>query len=209
MRKDTLRVLALGGILGPVLFTLVTVISAELRPDYNHMHEFISALGASETANEQLMNFAGFIPAGLLIVLFGFSMLMHLPKPLISKIGSLLIMAFGLGMMTAGVYSCDPGCLPDGTAESIIHERVSTITFPSAILGILLLGISFRKQIGFRKLMMYSLTSGFLAVAILATMISTFETRNFTGLWQRLLLLTIFIWTTVIGLYLFKSYKES
>ena len=162
MKRNTLSVLALGGLLGPALFTLVTVISAELRPDYNHIHEFISALGASETANQQLMNFAGFIPSGILIALFGISLFIGLPKPLLSKIGSLLIIVFGLGMVTAGIYSCDPGCLADGTAESIIHGKVSAITFPSAILGILLLGFSFGKQIGFRKYRLYSFNiSGF------------------------------------------------
>jgi len=210
MRTKKLSVLALGGIVGPVLFASVTIISAALRPDYNHLHEFMSALGASETPNEHLMNFAAFIPAGVLMALFGFSlfMQMRLSKSFLSIIGSLLIMVFGLGMLTAGIYSCDVGCFDSITTEGIIHGRVSAITFPSAILGILLLGISFRKQITFRKFMWYSIISAVLAGIFMFKMIGTFETRSFTGLWQRLLLFTIFTWTSVIGLYLFKSGKD-
>ena len=210
MRKNKLRVLALGGILGPILFASAVIISAALRPDYNHLHEFMSALGASESTTEYLMNFVGFIPAGLLMALFGFSLFtqMRLSKSYLSIIGSLLIIGFGLGMITAGIYSCDGDCFDSITTEGIIHGNVSAITFPSAILGILLLGISFRKQIAFRKFMWYTLISAVLAGLFMVNMIGTFETGILTGLWQRLLLFTIFAWTAVIGLYLFKSGKE-
>lgn len=207
MRNYRLNILALGGVIGPILFVLAVIISAALRPDYNHLHEFMSALGASESPTEHLMNFVGFIPPGLLIALFGFSLFtqMRLSKSHLSIIGSLLIIAFGLGMITAGIYSCDGDCFDGITTEGIIHGKVSAITFPSAILGILFLGISFRKQKAFRKFMWFTLISAVLAGTFMVKMIGTFETRTFTGLWQRLLLFTVFTWTAVIGIDIYKS----
>lgn len=210
MKRNKLRVLALGGIIGPILFTIVVIIGASLRPNYNHLHEFMSALGASETPNEHLMNFLGFLPTGLLMALFGFSLFMYLgvSKSFLSMVGSILIVLFGFGMITAGIYSCDAGCFESVTKEGIIHGQVSAMTFPSVILGILLLGISFRKQVAFRKFMWYTLISAVLAGVFMVNMIGTFETRTFTGLWQRLLLFTVFTWSAVIGLYIYNSGKE-
>ena len=112
-------------------------------------------------------------------------------------------------MIIAGIYSFDAGCFESVTAEGTIHGQVSAITFPSAILGIPLLGISFRKQVAFRKFMWYTLISAVLAGIFMVNMIGTFETSTYTGLWQRLPLLTIFIWTSVIGLSLFKANRET
>ena len=67
MKIKTLKILTLGGLMGPILFTITILVSAYLRTDYSHMHNFVSELGATNTPNEQLMNFAGFIISGLLI----------------------------------------------------------------------------------------------------------------------------------------------
>jgi hypothetical protein len=117
-------------------------------------------------------------------------------------------MIFGLGMMLAGIFSCDPGCPSVGSMESIIHDRVSAITFISAILGILLLGISFKKMNSFRNISHYTIITGFISLIFLIIMISSFESRNLTGLWQRLLLLSIFLWTIIVGLRVFKNFNE-
>lgn len=209
MNRNKFRMLALGGIIGPLLFTLVVITSAAFRPNYNHLHDFMSALGASDSPTEHLMNFVGFLPTGLLMALFGLSLFIYLrsSKSFLSIIGSLLIVIFGLGMITAGIYSCDADCFESVTKEGVIHGQVSSITFPSVILGILLLGISFGNQVAFRKFMWYTLLTALLAGIFMVNMIGTFETRTFTGLWQRLLLLSVFTWTAVIGLFIYNSGK--
>ncbi len=40
-----MRVLALGGVAGPALFTLVVLVCAALRPNYSHSMQVMSALG--------------------------------------------------------------------------------------------------------------------------------------------------------------------
>lgn len=208
MKRTTLKILTLGGLVGPILFTIIILVSAYLRSDYDHMHNFISELGATNTPNEQLMNFAGFMPSGLLIGLFGISLLYLVPKNIISKIGSLLVIIFGLGMTLAGTFSCDLGCPPTGSLESIIHNRVSAVTFISVILGIILLGVSFRKSEFFRKIALYSVISGIISAFLLIVMINSSESKILTGLWQRLLLFSIFLWTSIVGLRIFREYNE-
>jgi hypothetical protein len=41
-----MRLLALGGVAGPVLFTTLVIVCAALRPGYSHLYPFMSELGA-------------------------------------------------------------------------------------------------------------------------------------------------------------------
>lgn len=207
MGNSKLKSLSLGGALAPILFTCMTLICAYLRPDYSHITNFISELGATGTPYDKMMNYLGFIPAGLLFVLFSFSLLMLYTKTTLARAGASLILVFGLGMVAAGIYSCDPGCPPDGSPETEIHDMVSAVTFISAILGMVLLGMSFRKSSLFQNLGNLSIISGIVAATLLAVMINSFETRTFTGVWQRLLLLTIFVWTTAVGITMYNKHK--
>jgi hypothetical membrane protein len=47
VRGFQVRYLALGGVVGPVLFASVVILCAALRPKYSHVSQFISELGES------------------------------------------------------------------------------------------------------------------------------------------------------------------
>ena len=123
MNQSNIKFLALGGITGPILFTLSTIISASLRPDYSHVSQFISELGATGTSNAQLMNFAGFLPTGLMIAALGVSLFfLLLPKRPVSSIGSALIAIFGLGAFFSGIFSI----LPKQTKCGLCYCSINT-----------------------------------------------------------------------------------
>lgn len=105
-----MRFLALGGVIGPALFAVVVVICGALRPGYNHMTQFISELGAQGTSHAAIMNFAGFLPLGLLLVGFAASLRGALPRRPLAVAVAILLGLFGLSIALAGLYSCDPGC---------------------------------------------------------------------------------------------------
>jgi hypothetical membrane protein len=205
MKRTTLKRLALGGVAGPILFTVIMLLCASLRSDYSHIHHFISELGATGTLNAELMNWAGFIPAGAMIVLFGVSLTQLLPKGILTRTGSVLILLFGIGMVVVGFFSCDPGCPREGSMENNLHDQISGPAFMCGILGILILGISFRRLHFWREFWLYSVVSALISVGFLLGLISSLEAYSYTGLWQRLLLLTIFLWIVMVGLKLFKS----
>lgn len=205
MNKPGSIYFSLGGLVGPIIFTTVALISSNLRPHYSHLHQFISELGATGTPNADLMNFTGFIPAGAMIVLFGIS-LFHLPKHLMKGIGASLIILFGVGVVIAGSFSCDPGCPQrGGSFENSVHDGISGPAFLSATTGILLIGISFRRSAYWKSLWVYSLISASLAYSFIFLLISSLDSRSYTGLWQRLLLATIFLWFGVVSWRLFNS----
>jgi len=208
MEKTSTKFLALGGVAGPVLFTITTVVCAAIRPGYSHIHDFISELGATGTPHAYLLNWMGFIPSGLMLAAFGWSLLSLLPKKIPARLGSVFVIIFGLGMTTVGFFSCDEGCPREGSLENNIHDSISGPIFICGILGVLFLGFAFRRLAYMKPLWLYSVISAGLSIVFLLSLINSFDSGRFTGTWQRLLILTLFLWFGIVGWRVFR-YERS
>jgi hypothetical membrane protein len=200
-RVTSLRVLVFGGVAGPVLFSLVTAVSAALRPDYSHTTSFISELGASGTPHAPIMNYLGFVPAGLLLAAFGISLVSVTSGHVLAVAGSALVVLFGVGVAASGILSCDPGCpVSGGSLENALHNGIGPLSFIALTCGVGLLGIDFRRLPYFRPFSLYSFVTSVLGLLLLVAIVSSLEARELTGLWQRLLLATLFLWCVVISI---------
>jgi hypothetical membrane protein len=200
------RWLALGGIAGPSLFVAVVILCGALRPGYSHSAQFISELGALGTPNAALMNLGGFVAGGTLIVAFGIS-LNHLLRPHWSSVSAaLLISMFGFGLVLAGAFPCAPGC---PQKDPTLHDGVSIAAFLSAIAGLALAARSFRAVARWRPLWAYSAISSAAAFFLLLALATSIDSRVFTGIWQRLLLGTLFLWCAVVGSTAFRWAKPA
>jgi hypothetical protein len=142
----------------------------------------------------------------LAIILLGVISYIRLPnaKGALGSIGSVLIVIFGTGMFVVGIFSCDVGCPREGTFENTIHDQISGPAFLSAILGILISGISFRKLPSWRGLWLYSVLSAIVAIGFMIALAESIEAYTVTGIWQRLLLTTIFMWCAILGRKMYK-----
>lgn len=201
-----MRVLTLGGLVGPLLFASVVVLAASLRPDYSHVGQFISELGATGAPNAGLLNYAGFIPAGLMLGLFGLALGAKLPRDRLAVSGAILVIVFGAGLTASGLFSCDPGCPQSGgSIENLVHDRIAPLAFLSLILGAALLGLRFRSLPAWRRLSTYSLATSAVGLCLLIALASSLESRSLTGLWQRLLLAALFSWCVVVALHAFRA----
>lgn len=205
MKSSVVKYFSLGGLFGSALFTLMTLICSSLRPGYDHINHFISELGATNTHHATLMNYAGFIPSGLMIIQFAISLLSLLSMSVAGRFGAVLVGLFGTGVILVGFFSCDQGCpQKDGSFENMMHNAVSGPAFLSVIIGILLLAFAFRKSIQWNRLWIYSLMSSLVAALFMILLINSIESRELTGLWQRLLLATVFLWLSIISINLFR-----
>jgi hypothetical membrane protein len=206
--KLTAKSLALGGIGGPVLFTVLTIVCSALRTNYNHQTQFISELGATDTPYAQLMNYLGFIPSGIMIMCLGLAILLALGNRVTCRVGGTFIILFGTGMLLAGVFSCDAGCPENGSLESTIHDRISAVAFLSGAVGTMLMGVSFRHLERWRPMWLYSVLTSIASFYFIIAIIDSAQARTFTGVWQRLLLVTLFMWFAITGYRLFRSDAE-
>ncbi len=205
-RRFAARVLALGGVVGPVQFVWITILCAVLRPGYSHTHHFVSELGATGTAHAWVMNYLGFVAAGLLLCCFGLSAGAMVQPGRGALIGPALVTIFGLGVALSGLFSCDPGCpRANGSTQNLIHDRLAPLTFLAGSLGPVFLGLHFRRLPHLRRLWLYSVASGALGLVLLAAVASSLESRELTGLWQRLLLAVLFSWCATVSLKLFHA----
>jgi hypothetical protein len=200
-RGGPMRILALGGIAGPAVFAVVTLVSAALRPNYSHVTSVISELGADGTPYAALMNYAGFVPAGLMLAAFGVALTRLLPRHRLTTAAAVLVVLFGCALAAAGVVSCDPGCpLTGGSFEQLVHDGTGPLMALCLIVAAGVLGIHFRRLPAWRALSIYSLLTSALALMLLFALMSSRATGTLTGLWQRLLLSTLFLWCAVIAL---------
>ena len=204
-----MRIVLLGGIAGPILFSMITIVSAALRTDYSHVRNFISELGASGTSHAAFMNYAGFVPAGLMLAAFGIALSTTLPRDRFRIVASILVTLFGVGVAADGILSCDPGCpQAGGSVENLIHNRIAPVAFLCAIIGAGIVGVRFHRLPAWRSLSRYSLVTSALALCFLVALATSLEARLLTGLWQRLLLVTLFSWCAVVGLSVYTDMTE-
>lgn len=195
-----MRLTILGGVAAPVVFFSVVAVSAALRTDYSHVADFISELGATGTPYADLMNYAGFLPGGLMLAAFGVALVQVLPRGRATTLAALLVALSGAGVAASGVYSCDPGCPQNGgTVENRIHNAIGPFTFLCLSIGPGILGLRFRHDLVWRGLWVYSLLTAILGLCLLAALAGSLDTRALTGLWQRLLLAVLFLWCAVVS----------
>lgn len=200
-----MRILALGGVAGPILFSAVVIVSAALRVDYSHVANFISELGATGTPFAGLMNYAGFLPGGLMLAAFGVALAKALPRRRVATLAAILVTLFGAGVAVSGIASCDPGCpQTGGSVENLIHNSIAPIAFLCLIAAAGILGAIFRGNPAWRSLSIYSLISSLAGLGLLVVLASSLDTRELTGLWQRLLLAVLFLWCAVVCLRVFR-----
>jgi hypothetical membrane protein len=200
-----MRILALGGVAGPVVFATVVFLAASFRPGYSHVTNLISELGATGTPYAALMNYAGFVPAGMMLAALGVALAGILPRRRLALAGAVLVTLFGAGVAASGVISCDPGCPQGGGSfQNRMHDAIAPIAFLSLILGTAILGFHFRRIPAWRPLAAYSLLTSAIALLCLIALANSLESRVLTGLWQRLMLASMFLWCALVGLALYR-----
>jgi hypothetical protein len=119
-------------------------------------------------------------------------------------------MFYGLGMITFGIVPCDPGCPSPGPASTLpgtIHSGVALAASVAAVAGIGLWAWEFRQRPAFRNLSRFSALSSAAGLAFLITFMASLHSRAVIGLWQRLLVGTLFLWCVVVALRLFRAAK--
>ena len=72
MNKKVLKFLTAFSITGPIIFSILIAYLGFLIPDYNHLTQYMSELGALDTPNAIILNAFGFPILGLSVLTFAF-----------------------------------------------------------------------------------------------------------------------------------------
>lgn len=190
------RWLALGGIIGPVLFVSLVVINGFLWEGYSHTAQPISELGGP-VAPYPLLQSANFIILGLLVIGFARALAVLVPG---SGKAALLVAVFGVSSCIAnGLLPCDEGCVGETTVGQL-HNITGLLGFLAAIVGMLLLARQWLRLPESRSLGVFSLSAAAVAIAGLAAFIAADATgADGFGLFQRVFVGALLFWIAVVA----------
>jgi len=196
------KVLAICGVISPILFVFMTILGGALRPSYSHIADTISELFSPGSPNKFLLDTLHTTTA-LLTTLFGFGVLQFVRDSQYSEpiglIGAGMIIAIGLvNVATATVFPQDAwGSLP--TFQGEMHKILAGVLALLSILSTLLIGIWLARVPIFPGFGTYSfitvgiiLISGGFAVAKLGSPIM--------GLTERITIIAGLQWTVFLAL---------
>lgn len=206
------QLLLIGGIVGPVQFTLVYLLEGATRPGYNAVQDAVSLLGLTD---------AGWVDAlsvvvnGLLLMGFGLAVL-HAFRSKGWRWGPLLLMLAGFGITVAGVFPTDPSQgYPPGTPTgpavvTTLHGNIHALvgapaTFGGLTASCVVFGWSYRHDPEWSAWSPYALVT---AVAIVASFIG-FVVSAFlwgkAGLFERIAFTAAFLWIVALAIRLLRT----
>ena len=201
-----------GGLLGPVLFTLVYLIEGATRPGYDPWRQTISALSLSDQGWMQIGNF---LVSGLLILGFAAGLLLVWPHGKGATWGPLLIAVVGVGLILAGVFVTDPalgyppGTPPGPAATTTLHGTIHFIggaisVFAGLPAACIVLARRFAGDPAWRGWAAYSLGTAVVMVGCFVAFAVMASGSGPGGLFERLSLSVGLVWVALLAIRLLR-----
>jgi hypothetical protein len=102
--------LAIAGVITPILYISLAAILGLLGPGYNHRTMTMSILGGVAGIRGTIFNI-GLILTGILLVLFGFGLHRGVNQGRGNKIGLILLLIAGIGLIGSAYFHCELECV--------------------------------------------------------------------------------------------------
>lgn len=215
MKRSTLNnrsLTAWAGIFGPALFVGVFLLEGWIRPGYNPLAEFVSALSLGDRGWIQIVNFIIF---GLLLFAFSRAVAAEFPTGKASRWGLILLTVIAVGYFVSGPLVMDPttgslNSLEGATFHGIVHGIMGGIVFLLMPIVIFMFWRRFRADQKWQFLAGWTLVLGIVCAVddIFFTIVSKSPAlgaafAGWMGLIQRSVIIPFMIWVFVfaIGLY--------
>jgi hypothetical protein len=199
------RRLALGAVLGPILFTLAWAVLGVLSPgytffdhhftDYSPISQPISGLGLGPTG--PYMNTA-FVVTGLMLIVGVIGVFRTLPpgRSALRGWSITLLLATGVGQVMCGIFNLE---------AVMLHTLGFVVAAGTPIVAFVIAGHYLRAVPGWRRFGTWLRLGSPLTLALLIAFFATFEPtadgaeHGIAGLVQRLLVLQLHGWFVVMG----------
>ena len=110
--KNLDRMLLGLGVLIPFWLFFGVLLTALAYPDYSHLDQAMSQLGAQGSPTQGFSAWVNNLPLGVLFVLFAVGVLRRLRGSRLALFSAGLILVHGLASFATGYFPCDQGCAP-------------------------------------------------------------------------------------------------
>jgi hypothetical protein len=209
-----LRFAAWSGMIGPALFVTVFLLEGWIRPGYNPLAEYVSALSLGGRGWIQIINFVIF---GALIFGFTRAVVAEFPNGKASRWGLILLTIIAIGYFFSGPFVMDPTGTPlaEATFHGTLHGILGAIVFLLMPITIFVFWRRFHSDPKWQFLQGWTLILGIICAAVdvyfsIISKIPILLTLQspWIGLIQRGVIVPFMIWVFVFASGMTKVIKE-
>ena len=200
------RQLAWAGLIGSALFVTVFTVEGWLRPGYNALSMYVSALSLGPRGWIQIVNFIVF---GILLLVFTRGIAIEFPSGKASRGGIILLTAIAFCYLLSGPFVMDPTNTPQNlmTVHGTIHGILGAIAFLLMPISCFVFLRRFRADSKWQSLQWWTLALGTIsatAVILLSVVTKSPNLQNtfseWFGLTQRFIIVPFMIWIFIFAL---------
>jgi hypothetical membrane protein len=195
--------LALSGIASPIILAAATVGVASGRPEYSHVRQTLSELGAQDAPGWLWMNIGGIIPAGGLVSVSALPLYRAFGKGLQSQAGCCALAVSGFCFVVAGLFPLTDGPGDTVTASTGIHLTAAIAGFCGLGLSPFLFALHARRH--------ESVHGWFIPSLLAASGVFLFSAAiaiGAPGAYQRAALVTFYSWLIAGSAWAFKRARD-
>jgi hypothetical protein len=192
--------LALAGVVGPIILIIANLIASFSIPDYNPIRDSISSLAWTPMGWLQSI---GFLAIGLLIEVFAAGLLFSIHGTWGFRLGIGLLVCFGFGLLLIGAFREDP-IGGSRTIQGTIHTVTATIVFSVFPIASLLIALSLRKDSYWKGLFIHTIVVTSIALAFVIGYLFLPAKPNWFGLYERILVANTVIWVEIMAIRLLR-----
>jgi len=193
-----IRLAAIAGILGPILYAVVIVVIGALQSGYSHISQSMSELGAVDAPYKLVINTLGFPLLGLFMIAFAIGIDLGMERNRASRVGPALIIISGLSLILTGVFPCDTGCI-DITWTGTTHSVFATISAISFSIAPIFIAIRQWSDTRWRRYIAFSWLIAIITL-LLSILYSMEIFESYVGLMQRVSMGLPLLWMEVMSI---------
>ena len=191
-------ILAVAGMIGPVVLVSANLIATFSDPNYNMIRDSISSLVWTPLGWVQTL---GFMAIGLFTEGFVAGLIINITKSRGFGTGAFLLVGFGFGLLLVGAFHEDH-VLAQSTIEGTIHSVVASFVFSILPIAGLFLAPSLKRDLYWRKLFGYTIATSVITLVILIIIACLPDETGLFGFFERMVVAIEVIWIELMAFHL-------
>jgi hypothetical membrane protein len=202
----TSKWLVISGLLAAPFYLMLIITLGALEPGYSHLTKPMSLLGGILGARGLAFNI-GVVITGMLVIIFSYGLWRQLPAKISAKIALGLFVMGGLGLIGAGIFHCNEGCiniLVEPNFVGRLHTIASLLAGMGTGLAPFIVWAAMRKSDKWKRFAAPTLAAAILAnvpgIIFWITFATGYALHSIGGLIQRLGFVVTLIWMFYVAI---------
>jgi hypothetical protein len=196
-----IQILAICGMLSPIIYTALWIVGGYLQPDYSHIRQDVSTLVSVNAPNKRLLD-KFIMTSSTLLLIFYLGLHWGINDGTGSIVGPLLFIVAGfLGVLVAFLFPLDAGGEMI-TTKAKLHLALISLSGLLTITGMVVLWIDLATDLVWGIFATFSLMTAILSLILVFATTASMKS-NYLGLVERFMVSTYQIYYFVLAIMVF------